>query len=124
LERRFITNRKDWRAWLGKNHVREKEILLIYYKKHSRKARILYNDAVAEALCYGWIDSTVKRVNQDRMAQRFWPRRPKSSLSEMNKERVRVRRLAKAKKMTRFGLAKIETQMEEKFVHADDIIAA
>ena len=95
----YITNRKAWRAWLARNHAREKEIWLIYYKKHTGKPRIPYDDAVEEALCYGWIDSIIKRVDDERTAQRFSPRRPKSSLSETNKERVR--RLIKAKKMTR-----------------------
>lgn len=117
-----MTNRKAWRAWLAKNHAREKEIWLIYYKKHSGQPRIPYNDAVDEALCYGWIDSTVKRVDDDRTAQRFSPRRPKSFLSETNKERVR--RLIKAKKMTRIGLEKIQTQLDEEFVPAKDIIVA
>jgi uncharacterized protein YdeI (YjbR/CyaY-like superfamily) len=117
----YITNRKAWRAWLAKNHAREKEIWLIYYKKHSDKPRIPYNDAVEEALCYGWIDSTIKRIDEDRMAQRFSPRRAKSVLSETNKERVR--RLIKAKKMTRVGLEKIQAQLEENFIPAEDIIA-
>jgi uncharacterized protein YdeI (YjbR/CyaY-like superfamily) len=117
----YVTNRKAWRAWLMKNHSREKEIWLIYYKKHSDKPRIPYNDAVEEALCYGWIDSTIKRIDDDRMTQRFSPRRAKSVLSETNKERVR--RLIKAKKMTRVGLEKIQTQLEQTFVAADDIIS-
>ena len=117
----LVTNRKAWRAWLKKNHGRKSEIWLIYYKKHSGRPRISYNHAVEEALCYGWIDSTVKRLDADRMAQRFSPRRPKSFLSETNKERVR--RLIKARKMTRFGLTKIRAQLNEKFVPARDIIA-
>ncbi len=118
----YLTNRQDWRAWLRKNHASEKEIWLIYYKKHSGKPRIPYDDAVEEALCYGWIDSILKRVDEDRTAQRFSPRRPKSFLSETNKERAR--RLIKAKKMTRVGLAKIQAQLDEEFVHAEDIVAA
>jgi uncharacterized protein YdeI (YjbR/CyaY-like superfamily) len=118
----YVTNRKAWRAWLARNHAKAKEIWLIYYKKHSGRPRIPYNDAVEEALCYGWIDSTVKRVDDDRTAQRFSPRRPKSFLSETNKERVR--RLIKAKKMTRVGLEKIQVQLDQEYVHAKDIIAA
>lgn len=118
----YLTNRKIWRAWLAKNHAREKEIWLIYYKKHTGKLRISYDDAVEEALCYGWIDSIVQRVDAARTAQRFSPRRPKSFLSETNKERAR--RLLKAKKMTRVGLEKIQTQLDEEFVPAKDIIAA
>lgn len=118
----YLTNRKAWRAWLRQNHAREKEIWLIYYKKHSGQPGIPYNDAVEEALCYGWIDSIIKRVDQDRTAQRFSPRRPKSFLSETNKERVR--RLIKAKKMTRGGLEKIQAQLNKEFVLAKDIVAA
>lgn len=118
----YVTNRRAWRAWLAKNHARKKEIWLIYYKKHSGRPRIPYNDAVEEALCYGWIDSIIKSVDHDRTAQRFSPRRPKSFLSETNKERVR--RLIKAKRMTRVGLEKIQAQMNEEYAHAKDIIAA
>jgi uncharacterized protein YdeI (YjbR/CyaY-like superfamily) len=118
----YVTNRKAWRAWLVKNHAREKEIWLIYYKKHSGQPRIPYNDAVEEALCYGWIDSIIKRVDDDRTAQRFSPRRPKSFLSETNKERAR--RLIKAKKMTRVGLERIQTQLDQEFTLAKDIVTA
>jgi|ERR1700682_1596835 len=118
----YVTNRKAWRAWLRKNHATAKEIWLIYYKKHSGQPRIPYNDAVEEALCYGWIDSIIQRIDEDRTAQRYSPRRPKSFLSETNKERAR--RLIKAKKMTRVGLEKIRAQLEREFVHAKDIIAA
>jgi hypothetical protein len=117
----YVNNRKDWRRWLRKNHKTANEIWLIYYKKHTGKPRIPYDDAVEEALCYGWIDSIVMRVDDARTAQRFSPRRPKSFLSETNRERAR--RLIKAKKMTRFGLEKIKAQLNEKFVHAADVIA-
>ena len=106
----YVSNRKDWRAWLAKNHRSAAEIWLVYYKKHSGKPRIPYNDAVEEALCYGWIDSTLKPIDEQCFAQRFSPRRKNSKLSEMNKERVR--RLIKAKKMTRFGRESIQHHME------------
>ncbi|HZV12392.1 MAG TPA: YdeI/OmpD-associated family protein [Candidatus Kapabacteria bacterium] len=107
----YVEHRKEWRSWLTKNHKSATEIWLVYYKKHSRKKRIPYNDAVEEALCFGWIDSTTKPVDNNSWAQRFTPRRPKSALSELNKERVR--RLIKAKKMTKAGLASIAHHMEE-----------
>ena len=116
----YVTNRKDWRSWLAKHHKNKKEIWLIYYKKHSGKPRIPYNDAVDEALCYGWIDSIVKKVDEERTAQRFTPRKEKSSWSEMNKERAR--RLIKAKKMTTAGLAKVTVNLDEKFVVPKDIL--
>ena len=63
----YVTKRKEWRAWLAKNHKKEKEIWLVYYRKASGKPRIPYNDAVEEALCYGWIDSTVKRIDEENL---------------------------------------------------------
>jgi uncharacterized protein YdeI (YjbR/CyaY-like superfamily) len=101
----YVTNRKDWRKWLAKNHKKQKEIWLIYYRKETGKPRIPYDDAVLEALCYGWIDSTVKKINAERFAQRFSQRRPTSVLSQMNKERIRE--LIKEKKMTKAGLKAI-----------------
>ncbi|MFA5084009.1 MAG: hypothetical protein WC475_01310, partial [Candidatus Paceibacterota bacterium] len=65
----------SWRRWLIKNSKSKKEIWLIYYKKSSGKPRISYNDAVDEALCFGWIDSIVKSIDDEKFAQRFTPRR-------------------------------------------------
>src|SRR5206468_6830236 len=62
----YVKNRRGWRAWLATHHRTEPEIWLIYYKKHSGKPRIPYNDAVEEALCYGWIDSITKPVDGSR----------------------------------------------------------
>ena len=101
----YVTNRDDWRAWLEKNHEAEKEVWLIYYKKHTNQLRIPYDDAVEEALCFGWIDSIVQKIDDDRYAQKFTPRKNNSKWSELNKRRIRD--LVKAGKMTRAGLAKI-----------------
>ena len=101
----YARNRREWRAWLAKNHLRAKEIWLVYYKRESGKPRIPYNHAVEEALCYGWIDSILKTVDAQRFAQRFSPRRPNSVLSAMNRERVR--RLIASRRMTKAGLARI-----------------
>ena len=98
----YAADKKAWRAWLSKNHKREKEIWLIYYKKSSGKPRIPYNDAVEEALCFGWIDSTVKKMDGEKFAQRFTPRRRTSQLSQMNRERIR--KLIAQKRMTKAGL--------------------
>jgi uncharacterized protein YdeI (YjbR/CyaY-like superfamily) len=97
----YVITRKQWRSWLAKNHRSASEIWLVYYKENSGQPRIPYNDAVEEALCYGWIDSILKPIDQNCYAQRFSPRRKNSPLSPMNKERVR--RLITAKKMTRAG---------------------
>jgi uncharacterized protein YdeI (YjbR/CyaY-like superfamily) len=118
-----ISSRKAWRTWLAKNHKKETEIWLVYNRKSSGKDRISYNDAVEEALCYGWIDSTVKSLDDMRFVQRFSPRKPTSKLSEMNKQRVR--KLIAAKKMTTAGLKAIakvyDSAAESKFSIPKDI---
>ncbi len=108
----YAKNRKEWRAWLAKHHRTAPEIWLVYYKKASGKPRIPYNDAVDEALCYGWIDSILKSIDSRCFAQRFSPRRPTSKLSDMNRERVR--RLITAKRMTKAGLASISHAFDHK----------
>ena len=80
----YAKDRRAWRAWLAKHHRAKTEVWLVYYRKDSGKPRIPYNDAVEEALCYGWIDSTLMKVDRERFAQRFSPRKAKSSLSPMN----------------------------------------
>ena len=84
----YVVNRREWRKWLKENYKTSKEIWLVYYKKESGKPRIAYNDAVEEALCFGWIDSNVKTLDKERFAQRFSPRNPKSRYSQANKERL------------------------------------
>jgi len=82
----YAKDREDWREWLAANFNTEKEIWLIYPAKRSGKPRIEYNDAVEEALSFGWIDSTVKHFGENSSAQRFSPRNPDSSFSQSNKE--------------------------------------
>jgi uncharacterized protein YdeI (YjbR/CyaY-like superfamily) len=123
----YVTKRKEWHSWLAKNYDKEKEIWLIFYKKSSGKPRLPYNDAVEEALCYGWIDSIVKGIDEEKFAQRFSPRRPKSKLSEMNKERIR--QLIKQNKMTPIGLAAVkhvfnDSSENTKLTIAPDILKA
>src|SRR6266576_4477561 len=101
----YVKTRKEWRAWLAKHYKNATEIWLIYYKKESGKPRIPYNDAVDEALCYGWIDSILKPIDKMKYAQRYSPRRKTSRLSDMNRERVR--RLIQSGRMTKAGLAAI-----------------
>lgn len=113
-------NRREWRAWLKKHYKSEKEIWLVFYKKHTGKTRILYNDAVEEALCFGWIDSTVRRIDADRYAQRFSVRKPKSSYSQANKERLRA--LVKKGKVAKEVLAILGDIVEEEFEVPADIL--
>ena len=102
----YVTDRVQWRKWLQKNHKHAKDIWLIFYKKESGKPFIPYDDAVEEALCFGWIDSIIKKSDEESRAQRFSPRKPNSQLSELNKERIR--RMIKAGKMTPAGLDSIK----------------
>ena len=85
-----LTDRKKWRAWLKKNYKSKDEIWLVYAKKHTGEPRISYNDAVEEALCFGWIDSIVKTIDEDYFTQRFSVRKSRSSYSQPNKERLRL----------------------------------
>lgn len=99
----YAKDRREWRAWLEKNHDKYSEIWLVYYKKVSGKPRIPYEDAVEEALCFGWIDGKTKKVDEACFAQRFTPRRPRSLWNETNIQRAE--RLIAAGKMTPAGLA-------------------
>jgi uncharacterized protein YdeI (YjbR/CyaY-like superfamily) len=95
--------RGEWRRWLEKNHQKASEIWLVSYTRASGKPFVPYDAAVEEALCFGWIDSIVKKLEADSRAQRFTPRRPNSPVSELNKGRMR--RMIEAGKMTEAGLA-------------------
>ena len=85
----YVTDRWEWRDWLEKHYKSEKDVWLVYFKKHTGKPRIPYNDAVEEALCFGWIDSIAKSIDGDGFAQRFSVRNPKTPYSQANKERLR-----------------------------------
>lgn len=104
-----VTTRAGWRRWLEKHHQTAREIWLVYHKKGSGKARVAYDDAVEEALCFGWIDGLVKSIDEERYAQRFTPRKPGSSWSKLNVERVR--KLSREGLMTPAGLATISPEI-------------
>jgi uncharacterized protein YdeI (YjbR/CyaY-like superfamily) len=118
----YVTGREQWRAWLEKNYKTEKDIWLIYYRAHTKKKRISYNDAVEVALCFGWIDSIIKRIDDEKFMQRFSPRRPNSVLSEANK--ARIRHLIDSGEMTPDGLEAVKHAFDpsEKFEIAADIL--
>lgn len=106
LKSYYAKDRNAWRKWLEKNHAKSPGVWLIYYKKSSGKSRVEYNDAVEEALCFGWIDSTIRPIDDEKYMQRFTPRKPKSGWSALNKRRVE--KLIDQKLMTKAGLQKIE----------------
>lgn len=105
-----VTSRNDWRNWLEKNHDAAKEVWLIYYKKHTGKPSISYEDTVEEALCFGWVDSILKRLDDDRCARKFTPRKSSSSWSESNKKRAE--KMIRERRMTEVGMAKIREAQE------------
>lgn len=79
--------RERWRSWLAKHHASESEVWLIFHKLHTGKPSVAYNDSVDEALCYGWIDSLIKRLDDDRYARKFTPRKADSNWSSANIKR-------------------------------------
>jgi uncharacterized protein YdeI (YjbR/CyaY-like superfamily) len=107
MKPKLFKNRGAWRAWLAKNHAQKREIWLAYYKKGTGKESVSYEEALEEALCYGWIDSTVNKLDAERYIQRYTPRKPKSVWSASNK--ARIEKLTRDGRMAAPGLAAVET---------------
>jgi uncharacterized protein YdeI (YjbR/CyaY-like superfamily) len=106
-------NRDEWRAWLAEHHETEREIWLVYAKKQTGIASVRYDEAVEEALCFGWIDTTLRSIDAIYYAQRYTPRRAESVWSALNLQRVE--RMVEAGRMTPAGLAKVpQTKAEAK----------
>jgi uncharacterized protein YdeI (YjbR/CyaY-like superfamily) len=118
----YITSPKDWRTWLKQNYKTEKEIWLVYPKKATGKPRIEYNAAVGEALCFGWIDSIVKKFDEESTVQRFSPRKPKAKYSQANIERLRS--LVAKKKVVKEVAETLGDILNEEFVIPPDILKA
>lgn len=100
-----VSTRPAWRAWLRRNYRSAREVWLVFHKKHTGRPRVAYNDAVEEALAFGWIDSVIHRLDDDRYAQRFSPRRPGSAYSEPNLARLRA--MARRNRIPADVLAKV-----------------
>ena len=99
-------SRKTWRTWLEKHHASSAGTRLVYAKKHTGLPSLTYNDAVEEALCFGWIDSKINPIDDDFYMQMFTPRKPKSAWSRLNKGRIK--RLLAAGMVTAAGLAVVK----------------
>jgi uncharacterized protein YdeI (YjbR/CyaY-like superfamily) len=99
-------NRVEWRAWLAANHDKEAEVWLVYYKKKSGRTSVDYEASVEEALCYGWVDSIIKKLDETKYARKFMPRKDDSKWSPSNIKRVK--KLLKEGLMTEHGLRKME----------------
>jgi uncharacterized protein YdeI (YjbR/CyaY-like superfamily) len=97
----------EWRAWLAANHSSAEDVWLLYYKKHTGIPSIDWKQAVVEALCFGWIDGLLRRLDDARHVQRFTPRRPRSRWSQINRDSAE--RLIREGLMEPAGLAAVET---------------
>lgn len=82
-----IRTRTEWRAWLKAHHASSPGVWLLFHKDHTGVVSVPYEDAVRDALCFGWIDSLIKRVDDDRFARKFTPRKPTSKWSDLNRAR-------------------------------------
>src|ERR1700676_307650 len=82
-----VRSRRQWRAWLAKHHTSSPVVWLVFHKAHTGVKSIPYEDSVREALCFGWIDSLIKRLDDDRYARKFTPRKPTSKWSAINRQR-------------------------------------
>jgi uncharacterized protein YdeI (YjbR/CyaY-like superfamily) len=98
-------SREKWRAWLESNHEKEKVVWVVFPKKHTGDRSMSYDDSVEEALCFGWIDSIIKRVDDDTFARKFTPRTDCGNWSEIN--RKRLDKCISEGRMTPAGLAKV-----------------
>jgi uncharacterized protein YdeI (YjbR/CyaY-like superfamily) len=106
MKQLYVSNRDKWREWLERNYATENGIWLVFYKKETSKPTIDYEAAVEEALCFGWIDSIIKKIDDEKYVRKFTPRKDKSYWSELNKKRVR--KIIKEGRMTTAGLVKIK----------------
>jgi len=99
------TDRESWRAWLAENHASERVVWVVFPKKHTGEHCMSYEESVEEALCHGWIDSIIKRIDEKSYARKFTPRTDNQNWSELNKRRVA--KLIQEGRMTEIGLAKV-----------------
>ncbi|MCC7551372.1 MAG: YdeI/OmpD-associated family protein [Methanobacterium sp.] len=120
LELYYARDREEWHSWLSENHETSPGVWLIYHKKNSKKTSVSYEDAVQEALSFGWIDSKVNALDEERYMQVFTPRKPGSNWSKSNKKRVE--QLIEQGLMEPAGLKKVETAKKDgSWTFLDDI---
>lgn len=116
----YFENREDWRKWLTENFDTATEVWFVFPTKSSGKKSITYNDAVEEALCFGWIDSTIKPLDEEHRIQHFTPRNSKSTYSQANKERLKWL-LENNRIYPKFETG-IQSVLSTPFIFPDDII--
>lgn len=98
----FFATKEEFRKWLEENHIKEKEILVGFYKKDSGKPSMSWSESVDQALCFGWIDSVRRSVDSESYSNRFTPRKPNSTWSIIN--------IKKVEELTKTGLMTVEGQ--------------
>jgi len=118
--RLYAYDRKEWRRWLEANHDTSSGVWLVCFKKKSSKRGVFYDEAVEEALCFGWIDSKANALDEESYIQLFSPRRPESPWSKLNK--LRVNKLVEQSHMTQEGLDVIEASKKDGSWYAYDMI--
>ena len=120
IETFYPASRQAWRLWLQENHSTKQSVWLIYYKKKSGTPSLSWSEAVDEALCFGWIDSKAKPIDEEKYMQFFTRRKPKSVWSKINKEKVQ--RLMAAGLITQAGYDSIETAKQNgSWIILDDV---
>lgn len=110
LENIYFRNKEEFRNWLEENHDTNPGIWVIFYKKHINIDCIKYNELLEEVLCFGWIDSLIKKIDDDKYARKITPRTNTQKWSELNKKKVIE--LIKEGKMTQAGLHKIDNYLK------------
>ena len=103
--------RSAWRDWLAEHGTHETEVWLVYNKAGTGKPTISYADSLEEALCFGWVDSIIQKIDEEKYVRKFTPRKPGSKWSELNKHLVA--KLVREGRMTEAGLAKVDFSLEQ-----------
>ncbi len=118
----YAPDRQTWRNWLESNYRDKEDIWLIFYRKATGKSNVSYNDAVEEALCFGWIDSVRKGFDDEALAHRFTPRKAGSGYSQPNIERLR--RLSDGNRVAPEVLVEVQELIARPFEYPEDIMLA
>lgn len=104
----LVKTADEWRQWLMEHHESATDVWLVFHKRHTGKTSITYDDALDEALCFGWVDSLIKRLDEDKYARKFTPRSPNSKWSDIN--RKRYAQLKASSRMMPSGLKRPPTE--------------
>jgi uncharacterized protein YdeI (YjbR/CyaY-like superfamily) len=113
-----FSSQAEWRLWLEENHEQERGVWLVFWKKATGRRTLSHEEALEEALCLGWIDSTVRRIDEERFAFKFTPRRQGSKWSEVNK--MAARKLMEEGRMTAAGRARLGCDLEVEDAHRSE----